>query len=264
MQPFDGIIAPPNPHPQEEQSPQSQQNDPFAPQQPNPAPYQPPFAFQQPGGYPINGDQSKSMAYNQGFQQARNSLHRQLLAQELGRNIKATGKGLVALFSLFMVTVSVGGAFVYGSQTNYSLTATVYNKITVDEYNVLDTFSSNSCQAFLGGILGVPYFLLAFGIFNFLALWISATGLTCCMFIQAFCALLWAGLAAFISQQKCVGQSILTTAFGANNIPQNAWPYYAAMALASFVACVLNCNWSHDKDRAERDQQNLALIMASS
>lgn len=267
MQPFDGIDIPPNVQPQAQPlDPKPQEDYQFDPSafQPDTESYQPPLPLQQqPGGYPMPQDQFISMAKSQGAQQAKNSLHRQLLAQELGKNIKANGKGLVALFSIFMTTITIGGSFVYGNQTKYSQTSTAYHSFVEGDYNIMDTLSQNSCQAFLAAILGVPYCLLGFGIFHIVTMWISFTGLTCCRFFHALLTVFWAVIAAWTSQQKCVGYSIISTTFG-QDTPQNAWIYYAGMALASFTACVLNFNWRIDKDRAERDQRNLAFIMASS
>jgi len=288
MQPFE--VTQPNPQaqakpldpaPQQGQNPQlqgqypqSQQTGyPTLPQRPSQQPYpqnyQAPFpsqAYQQPGGYPNYQAQPQPqyVMYNQGVNQAQDAVQKRMLAQQLSRNVNASGKGLVVIFSLLMFAGGLMMAGSYATQDKYKIMNSAYKAIGGRDYNMADTFSPDTCQAFLGGMIGVPYFLVVFAIFNFLAMCVSFTGATCCMCLQVFSALIWAGIAFFTSQQKCVGYSVLTTLFGANNIPQNAWNYYAGMAVASLIACCLNYSWSSNQDKAKRDQRNLALMMAAS
>jgi len=236
-------------------------------QQPYPQNYQAPYpnqAYQQPGGYPNYQAQPQYVMYSQGGNQGSNDVQKIMLAQQLNRSRDVSGKGLVIFYSLFVAAASVGIAYVFINQTSYQILLNVYEKIAGRAFNPSDSFSRDTCQAFLADIIAVPIFLFAFAAFNFFAMLVSCAGISGCMFIQPLCALVWAGIAVFVSQQQCVGYSILTTMFGANNVPQNAWTYYGAMSAASLLSCFLNWSWSSNEDKAKRDQRNLALMMAAS
>jgi hypothetical protein len=269
MQPFDGVSQPQaqpaypsaNSAPQQGQNPQGYpSNRPSYPQN------YPSQSYQQPGGYPKYPAQSQPqyVVYAQGASQGSDNLQQQLMAQQLSRNIKSGGGGLVACFCIIAAIVAFGVGSKFEDQTNYQILLTVYKSIAKREFNVVEAFAPDTCQAFLADIIAVPVFLYGFAFFNFFAMCVSFAGVTCCLFVQALAALIWTGIALFASQQKCVGYSLLTTMFGKDNMPQNAWPYYAGMAAASLIACFLNYSWNDNKAKAQRDQRNLALMMAAS
>ncbi len=231
MQPFDGVSAP---------NPQIQQGS------------------QQSGAYPSQ----PYVVYTQGVQSAQDIAQKQMLANQLMRNIRAPGKGLVILYSLFLVVTSILAIILYTNQNSYPLVETGYEKLSGKSYTLADSFlSSSSCQIYFAGILSVPNFLLIFAFFNLLAMCFSCCGTSCCMCFQIIASISWAGLAAYYYRVSCALTAVLTPVFGTSSIPQNAWPFYLGMAIASLIACLLNYSWSNNKDQAEKDQRNLALMM---
>jgi hypothetical protein len=192
-------------------------------------------------------------------------LQRQIMMQQMSRNNKSGGGVLVTIYSLFVAVVAGVVAYTLMNQTNYQVLLQAYQTLAGRQFNPIEAFSPDACQAFLADIIAVPIFLFAFAAFNVFAMFVSFTGSASCMFIQPIATLLWAGIAIFASQQKCgIGYTVLTKMFGADKIPQNSCPFYAAMAVASLLACILNHVWKSSQDKAKRDERNLALMMASS
>ncbi len=281
MQPFDGVSQPQAKpaYPSAPQQGQPQGQYPGAPQQSgypslpnrpsNPQNYQAPFPSQnyqqQPAaGYPNYPAQPQQVIYVQGNDQGQDNIQKVLMAQQMSRNIKSSGGGLVACFSLIAAVAAVGIASQLRDQNNYNILLQTYNLIAGRNYNFQDAFSRDACQAFLADIIAIPIFLYMFAAFNFFAMCVSFTGMTCCTAVQGLAALGWFGLSAFASQQNCGAvYTLLTKAFGANNVPQNAYPYFAALGVASAVAACLNHSWSNSQEKAQRDKRNVALMMAS-
>lgn len=208
-------------------------------------------------GYPM---------YNQGVSDAKGVAQRNMIAMQMRNNMNAPGKGLVILFGLVAIVGSLAAAYIISQASYYRALYEYYRNFSGSSFSPEQIFNmtGNSCKAYLIGSLGVPAFLVLFALFNLFATCIACCGTSCCLFFQALMALLWGGLAAYLSQQSCAGFSAFTSFFGSGNVPQNAWPYYAGMAGASLLACLLNYLWSSNRDKAESDQRNLALMMAAS
>lgn len=169
------------------------------------------------------------------------------------------------MYSLLVAAAAAAVGITLMNQTNYQVLLQAYQTIAGRNFDPADAFSKDTCQAFLGDIIAIPIALFIFAALNVFVMIISFTGETCCMFPQALVGLAMGGMAAFVSQQNCgVAYTILTKLFGANNVPQNAWPYYGALAVASLLSCIMTHSWSNSKEKAKRDQRNLALMMAAS
>jgi len=185
-----------------------------------------------------------------------------MLAKQLMENIRAPGKGLVILYSLFLLVASFLVLFIYVERNSYSLVDKGYTALVGRDYRLTDAFSaSTGCQAYFAGVLGVPNFLMIFAFLNLLAMCFSCCGTSCCMCFQIIFTISWSSIAAYYYRVPCTMTIILTPIFGTNTIPQNPWPIYLGMGIASLIACFLNYSWSSNKDKAERDQRNLALMM---
>jgi len=241
--------------------------------QPQPNNYQSPFpsqAYQQPQyqqqGYPMY-QQPNYGAYQQGMQgmqqAAEDTVHKQLLMNQMRRNIKASGQGLVLLYAFVLIVGAAAGGYVYTQQTSFQIMWSGFAKIVGRESQPQDTFSDDSCQVYVTGILNLPYFLAAFAVYHFLSICIAFMNTSCCHIFHVFAATIFAGVGVFISQNSCSGFSILKVLIGAKNVPENAAPFYFVLAGATFLACLLNCSWSSNKEKAERDQKNLALMMSA-
>ena len=214
---------------------------------------------------PNHYNQQGIPVYNHGLQNAQNTAQRHLIAQQLKDNIRAPGQGLVILFSLIAIVGSIAVAFIVLQASYYDTLIQFYKTFGGTNFSPEEFFKmgSNSCKTYLIGSLGLPAFLGIFAVFNFLAMLFACCGTSCCMCFQALMALIWGGLAAFITQQKCSVTDGLTLFIGSDNVPQNPWPCFAGLAGATLALCVLNYCWSSNKDNAERDQKNLALMMSA-
>jgi len=213
-------------------------------------------------GIPVYNNQ---VAYQQGIHNTQQAAQRNMIAQQLKNNISAPGQGLVILFGFIAIVGSIAAAYIVLQADYYGIMEKVYKSMQGTTFKPEDLFNvgSGSCKTYLIGSLGLPIFLGIFAAWNLLAILFACCGTSCCLIFQALMALIWGGLAAFISQQKCSGIAAFTYLFGANNVPQNPWPYFAALAVASLVSCFLNYSWSSNRDRAERDQKNLSLMLAA-
>jgi len=224
-----------------------------------------PFEVSAPNPYGQQQVQHGYPMYNQGVSEAKSIAQRNMIAMQLRNNMSAPGKGLVIIFGLIAIFGSLALAYIVSQASYYKILIDYYRTFSGTSFSPEDIFkmSGNSCKAYLIGSLGIPVFLVVFALFNLLATLFACCGTSCCMCFQALMALLWGGMAAFISQQSCSGVSAFTALFGSGNVPQNAWPYFAGMAGASLLACLLNYCWSSNRDKVERDQKNLALMMAA-
>ncbi len=212
-------------------------------------------AFQQ----PIN-----HMSIDQGFQQQQPQSidRRQLLIGQLRNNVKASGKGLMIIYSLSMY---IGGyllSLFFFDRKNYNLLDSTYRNFYQGESLPQDNFSSDSCKALIAATLNFDGFLGVFCWLHIFSICFVVKGKPWCTFIQAIVTIIFAALAVFSSKQQCLATDIWTTTIGQEKIPSNAWPSYAMLAAASLIGCLLGCNWKANEERAEQEKKNLSLIMA--
>ncbi len=220
--------------------------------------YQPPVSSH------YSQEQLDYAVYNLEVQQGRDVALKQMMLEHITKSIKAPGFAFVLSYYLIIILGGIALTFLFPDDNDYPIMLNAYKRVTTYDYQISDTFvSPGSCQALLGITLSVPLFLIIFYTFNFLDIFASCLGIHWGMYPQFFMAGIYSSLAAYTTQQRCADQSFLVSMFGADNIPENPWFYFAGMAFASVGSGLLNYIFSSNKERAENHKKELAFVLSA-
>jgi uncharacterized membrane protein len=216
----------------------------------------------------------QALLANQGYQQPINHLsidqqqqphsidRKQLLIGQMRNNVKASGKRLMIVYSVFVFIAGFFlNMFLVGGE-NYKVLDQTYRDWYQRESRPQDLFAGDSCRAFVASTLNLSGFLGVLCWLHIFSICFVVNGKPWCTFIQAFLVIMYVFLAVFASKQQCLATDTWTTTVGQEKLPQNAWPHYAMLAAASLIGCLLGCNWKANEERAEQEKKNLSLILA--
>jgi len=189
-----------------------------------------------------------------------------MLLNQLKTTDPSSGRAFVILCNLIFIFASVALATVVFNSDYYSGLSGSYELLYGGRFNFSNMIShlNDSCSIVMTATLAAPYCLAVFAGLNLLNALVACCGSAGCLWIHVIFGLYWGGLSVFFATNSCfgdIGKQIGNSMSG--NLPANGWPYYAGMAGLSLFSALVHYCWSSNKARAEVEQKNLALLMAS-